>query len=142
MNISLGNAFTLGSFAYQVDHVTMTSEIGNQSVSKRATEGASFVLIEFYVRNETSSTKTVDADDFFLIKDSRNRKFSPYTSANTILAMVYEDKDFILTELQPGLTKYMIVAYELPSDALAQNISVIIPGKVEINVPLAEIERQ
>lgn len=51
------------------------------------------------IRNNSKETTTVLSNDF-KVMDHQNRSFSPYSGGS-----VYLGSDFLLSQLQPGLTK-------------------------------------
>jgi len=109
----LDEDFQLGDFTYNVKRVTSYATIGSGFAKKRASEGALFVVVEYTILNESNATKTVLADDF-RIADSQKREFRPSSEANTSLMMSGETKDFVISEVQPGIKKKMQTAFEMP----------------------------
>ena len=123
----LNEEFRLGEYTYNIKRVVTDIAIGSGYAEKRATEGARFVMVEFTIRNDSKTTQTVLTDDFRIV-DEQAREFSPSSEANTALAMSGE-KDFMLTQLQPGLTKTMHTAFEMPDAAAKGVITLVIPEK-------------
>lgn len=67
--------------------------------------------------------------DDFTLRDGQGREFAPATSALTALMMEGENKDFFLTEIQPGIEKESITAFEIPKTALSGDLILIVPEK-------------
>jgi hypothetical protein len=124
----LGDEFTLGDFTYWVKSIEVVNTVGSEFVHKEASEGAKFVLVHFAIRNNTNSTETVLTDDF-KIEDAKGREFRSSTEANTTLGMSQPGKDLLLTELQPGLKKTTVTAFEMPDDALKGGLTLVVPEK-------------
>lgn len=129
---AVGDTFTLGEFKYCITGVHTTSRIGKtvfgEFMGEQASPGAIFVIVSYTIENVGSESQTVLSDDF-KIKDSGNRTFKPSSDANVALLMESGDKDFLLSELQPGLSRAMKQAFQLPEKALESPITVIVPKK-------------
>ncbi|MGH7286096.1 MAG: DUF4352 domain-containing protein [Polyangiaceae bacterium] len=123
----LGQAFKLGDFTYTVKNVTLYTAVGTGLAEKKASDGARFVVVDFTIRNDSNETATVLTDDF-AIEDAQSRQFRPSADGNAALAMS-GDKDLALSELQPGITKNMSTAFEMPEAAAKGIITLLIPEK-------------
>lgn len=128
----VGDFFTLGEFKYCITGVNTASRIGKsvfgEFIGEAATPGAVFVIISYTIENMGTESQTVLSDDF-KIEDGRGRTFKPSSDANVALLMESEDKDFLLSELQPGLPRAMKQAFELPDQAIESPITVVVPEK-------------
>jgi len=120
----IGESFRLGNFSYTIAGASMTTLIGDTY----PTSGAVFVVVNYSIRNESNKTRTAMTNDFVL-KDAESREFSPSANANTALSMTGQVDDFILTELQPGLTKQSMVAFEIPAAAFKGELILVVPEK-------------
>jgi hypothetical protein len=125
---ALGEDFQLGDFTYNVKRVTSSTTIGSGFAKKRASEGALFVVVEYTILNESSATETVLADDFRIV-DSQKREFRPSSEANTALMMSGATKDFVISEVQPGIKKKMQTAFEMPETSATGGFTLVIPEK-------------
>ena len=124
----LGEDFRLGDFTYNVKRVTSSTTIGSGFAKKRASEGARFVVVEYTILNESNVTETVLADDFRIV-DSQKREYRPSSEANTALMMSGETKDFVISEVQPGIKKKMQTAFEMPEASVMGGFTLVIPEK-------------
>lgn len=128
----LGQEFTLGEYKYNVVQVEKTKKIGTEMfgtfTGTVSSPGAIFVVVTYTIENCTKSTKTVDAEDFILI-DSEGRRFHPSSDANTALLLHEDDKDFLLSELHPGIARRMKQAFEIPMKAMESELILTIPKK-------------
>lgn len=124
-NHKIGESFQLGDFNYSINNIQRTQFIGNRFVSEQSNTGASFVIVTFSITNESNKTKTVLTDDFKIL-DNRGREFQPSSRANTALVMS-RGKEFVLSELQPGIPQTIQTAFEIPDSA--ENIFLEIPEK-------------
>lgn len=120
--------FTLGVFSYRVFNRRKTSELGNRFASAKASPGAIFLIVSYQIRNESNQTKTVLSDDFIL-RDSKGREFQPSSQALTALAMSGDTQDLMVRQLQPGITKRTLTAFEVPYESLNKELVLVIPEK-------------
>jgi hypothetical protein len=129
---AVGDTFILGEFKYCITGVNTTSRIGKsifgEFMGAQAPPGAVFVIVSYTIENVGSESQTVLSDDF-KIQDIGNRTFKPSSDANTALLMESDDKDFLLSELQPGVPRAMKQGFQLPEKALESPITVIVPKK-------------
>jgi len=114
----LGDSFRLGDFTYRVTRVGSARTIGNQFINEAAGPNAAFVVVEYEITNEGNETHTALADDFEVI-DGKGRKFRPSSRGATAFMMAGGKDDFLVTELQPGITKPSVQVFEVPEASLA-----------------------
>lgn len=136
----IGQRFKLGGFAYTIVDSKGMLSIGNRFTREKASDGAIFYLVEFEIENIQNETATVLSSDF-KIRDQNGRTFEPSTKAASTLAMSGK-QDLLLSQLQPGIKKKSIVAFELPKSAVSKAVILVIPekglfssGKVEVALP-------
>jgi len=129
---AIGDTFTLGDFKYTINGVSARKAIGKTAfgrfMGETASPGATFVIVSYTMENVGSESQTVLSDDF-QIQDGANRTFKPSSKANVALLTESNDKDFLLSQLQPGLPRTMQQAFELPEKALESPITIVIPEK-------------
>ena len=122
----VGQPFTLGDYTYTVTKFEAKRKIGSKYHNKEAEEGAKFMVVYYSIRNNTKETQTVRSEDF-KVMDEQERSFSPYSGGS-----FYLGSDFLLSQLQPGVTKKTATAFELPDDAFAGPLKLVIPEKGSI----------
>jgi Domain of unknown function (DUF4352) len=120
--------FRLGDFSYEIKRCEIRARLGPEFLSAKPGAGAVFLVVRFAISNETKKTETVVSDDFTL-RDEQGREFSPASSALMALMMEGENKDFLLSEIQPGVEKESITAFEIPKTALSTKLLLIVPEK-------------
>jgi hypothetical protein len=76
------------------------------------------------MENLGNETRTVLADDLSLL-DSEGREFRPSSRANTALLAVERNKDFLLSELQPGIVRKAKTVFEIPRSSARGLILVV-----------------
>ncbi|MBY0279116.1 DUF4352 domain-containing protein [Candidatus Binatia bacterium] len=113
----IGDTFRLGDFTYRVTRVGTADTLGAQYAHENAGPNATFVVVQYEITNEGKETHTGLADDFELL-DSAGRKFRPSSRGSTAFMMAGGNDDFLLTELQPGITKPSVQVFEIPLAAL------------------------
>jgi len=99
-----------------------------QYLSEKAGPGATFVIVDYYIRNEGKKTETVLTDDFEIV-DSQGRRFSPSSDATTTYMMLSDNQDFIISQLQPGIAKATAQIFEVPTTELKAGLRLRIPEK-------------
>lgn len=127
----LGKEFQLGDYKYKVISVEKRQQIGKEVfgefVGERADAGATFVIVTYTIENCTNESQTVLSDDFTLI-DAQGRKYDTSSKVSTALMLHEGDKDFLLSQLQPGLPRRMQQGFELP-EVLESELTLLIPKK-------------
>ena len=116
-NIRQFQKFRLGDFSYEIKRCELRARLGNEFLSAKPGAGAVFLVVRFAIANETKKTETVLSDDFTL-RDGQGREFSPASSALTALMMEGENKDFLVSQIQPGVEKESLTAFEIPKTAI------------------------
>jgi len=125
-----------GIFALCVAISGIVSESEKASIAKKLAEadvqwsaGQKADAVTYYtIENCTKESQVVQADDFKLL-DSQGRTFDTSSTVSTALLMTSEDKDFLLSELQPGIARQMQQGFELPDTALESEVTLIVPQK-------------
>ncbi len=112
----IGEPFKVGNLTYVIDSVDEHTHLGNEYTGKTADDGAVFVKIGFHVRNDGNETETVSSDSMKL-SDGKHT-FSPSAEGITALVMNGENKDFVLSQLQPGVNKKSITVFEMPKGTM------------------------
>lgn len=136
---NLKEPFKLGDFSYTVNSVSSRRSIGSGYTKESASEGATFLIVDFTIENLSNETKTVMTDDLKVV-DAQSREFRPSSNANTALLMAGKSKDFLVSEVQPGLKRKMQTGFEVPASILDAPWTLVVPekgflgtGKVELD---------
>lgn len=137
---NIGDQIELGKFRYTITDAGARKQIGKGFTKVRPSQGATFAVFQYRIENIGNETATVMTSDFELV-DAKGRKFRSSSKAQTALAMS-GNSDYILSELQPGLSTSGIVAFEVPFDAVVAKTTLVIPekglfgvGKANVTVP-------
>lgn len=124
----VGQTFTLGDFSYAIQKVKKRRCIGGRFSRTCASRGASFIVVFFGIRNDSKRTETVLTDDF-RIMDAGGNTYRASSEAGTALLMSGASKDFALSELQPGLQKDSMTAFEIPDASWKEGVKLVVPEK-------------
>ena len=124
----VGDEFQLGKFKYRVSGATARSVIGSQFGSEEASSGATFLIVSYSIENCSNESQTVLADDLKLM-DSKGRKFESSSRGNTALMLHSNKNDFAISELQPGIARSQETAFEIPTNVLDGDLTLVVPEK-------------
>lgn len=127
-----GTPLRIGELVYVVESVRVADRVGQGFAVEKAPAGVAFVVVNYTIENQGNATSTVLADDLCLL-DAQGREFRPSSRANTAL-MMSGGKDFLLSEVQPGLKKAMKTAFEMPADAARGDLRLVLGDEVVVGV--------
>ncbi len=124
----IGQSVTIDGLEYKFSKPSIKKKIGSNSfASKTAEKGASFVIVNYSVLNHGNKTATVLSDNFRL-KTPSGTEYSPESEAISALAMSGDKADLILSELQPGIRKASMTAFEVPDHATKSDLFLHVPS--------------
>jgi hypothetical protein len=127
--LGLNMPFQLGEFTYIITDVAAATSVGKSYMRRKPQTGAIYMIIRYEIQNDSKETKTVMTDDFKLV-DYQQRTFSTSTDASEAVQLSGEDKDFIISQIQPSLKKRMVSVFEVPIDAVnGHDIQLVVPEK-------------
>lgn len=138
---NLGESFQLGNIRYNIKEIRKRSVIGNQIHSESPSKGAVFLVASYTIENTGNETSTVLANDF-KIKDSSGRTYEPSNTANAALNAESENKEIFFNQLQPGIKKEGLTAFEVPKKSIEKPMTFVIPTKEMFSSKKAVIEFQ
>ncbi|HEV3243869.1 MAG TPA: DUF4352 domain-containing protein [Chthoniobacterales bacterium] len=121
--IKFNQEFTLGGYSYKITDVRPFRSVGPEFVRETASDGATFLVVHYLIRNEGKQTAETDANDFRLVALD-GREYSPDSRATNTLST-----DFVLRELHPGIFKKAVVAFEVPEEVVKTSFKIVIPEK-------------
>ncbi len=167
--LNIGENFQIGDFSYIINSVKKTDHIGTSGLdvfnalgsktekanmdaiiqaAKQAglistDDASSFLIVNFKIKNEGKEASVISTTDFKII-DFKGRTFTTSAKATTELVM-NESEDYLFSELQPGMSKKGIQAFELPKDSFDGKLTLIVPEKgflgseeVRVEIDLSE----
>jgi hypothetical protein len=107
----LNEPLTLKGTTYKVTSVRAATSVGNDFMKEEA--NGTFLLVDVALTNEKNEPATIMADALRLVGGNG----SVYTVSDDALLAV--DDQFILEEIQPGLSESGTLVYDLPTSAVA-----------------------
>lgn len=117
--------FRLGNYSYEIKECEAVTRVSGQGQTKEAGPEAVFVVVRYSIQNETNSPEAVLSNDF-KIADAKGTTFTHSAEAgSTLLAL----EEAIFRELQPGVAKDAITAFEIPRATLDDELTLIVPEK-------------
>lgn len=123
---TVGKAFRLGLYTYTIAGCEATDTLGGQFKPINASRGTEFVVITFTVRNDSVRPRELSTADL-KVEDANGVTYGPSQQAASVLRPSFGDGDNWLTDIQPGVTKVMAVAFEVPDASLKTPVKLIIP---------------
>jgi hypothetical protein len=124
----LGESFALGKDTYVIEDMEMSGTVGKRLAAKKADPGSTFVVVHYTIRNDANKTRNVLADHMKLV-DGEGREFKPSDKANGALRWSGQDDDGPMTELQPGIESQQVTGFQVPEDAVASGLVLVVPDR-------------
>lgn len=125
----LNESFTLDGIQYTLLKDEMAMRIGDSDMlGAKAPKGSLYVIITYSVENKKDETATIITDNIKLVTGD-HKIFSSDSKANT--ALMYQskdDKDFLLSQLQPGIKQTTKTAFLAPEKSLKEGYAIEFPS--------------
>lgn len=112
--IPVNQEFKLGEVTFRIGEPQFTEFIGNIYSVTPAPTGSIFVVVPVFIRNDGKKTITILADNFQL-KTESDETYRTDSRAVTALSMTYLQKDWLLSELHPGVANDTMTAFVIPA---------------------------
>jgi hypothetical protein len=123
---TLGKAFRLGLYTYTIAGCQTATTLGGRFKPVSAGQGAEYVVVTFTVRNDSIRARELSTADL-KIEDANGVTYGPSRPAAALLRPSLDEGDNWLTDIEPGATKVVAVAFEIPEDSLKKPLKLIIP---------------
>lgn len=123
---TLGTAFRLGLYIYTVAGVQTATTLGGQFKPVSAAPGAEYLIVTFTVRNDSIRARELSTADL-KVEDANGVTYGPSREAAAVLRPSSEESDSWLTDIEPGVTKVLAVAFEIPEASLKMPLKLIVP---------------
>ncbi len=118
--------FRLGDFTYEIKEAETTTHLGAAGgTTADAGPESLFVVIHFTIQNETNGLEVVHSHDFRL-RDSKGREVG--FDEGAVFAVAKAEELFV-RQLQPGVAKEAVTAFQIPHSALSGELILIVPEK-------------
>lgn len=108
---SLGQDLTLKGTTYQVSDVSTASSLGDSF--SRVKANGTFVIVKLSLTNRKNEPATIIGDNLRII----GANMSSYSTSDDALLAVKDQ--FLLEEIQPGVTEKGTLVYDLPDSAVS-----------------------
>lgn len=118
----IGDSFTAGELGVVIDSVEEKDGFtsSNQFIKDVTTEGK-FIVVTAKITNNDKTARTISSMQFRLI-DNQDREFD--ASNDMEIMMVLDDKNLFLEEVNPGMSRTGIFAFEVPTDVTEYSLEV------------------
>ena len=122
----LGQAFRFGLYTYTVAGSQTAATLGGQYKPVSAGQAAEYLVVTFTVRNDSMRARELSTADL-KVEDANGNPYGPSRQAAAVLHPGPEESDNWLTDIEPGVTKVVAVAFEVPETSLGKPLKLIIP---------------
>ncbi|HEV3088509.1 MAG TPA: DUF4352 domain-containing protein [Candidatus Elarobacter sp.] len=100
---------------YGIYTARVTSTIGGTEFTEPTRAGGRFVILELVVRNDSKEAREISLSQSKLI-DAQGNAYSTSSEGETALTMSGDhEAEFLLSQLQPGLEKYLKIVFDVPA---------------------------
>jgi hypothetical protein len=141
-DIKMGDKFKLGDFNYKILKAVSAGGV-KRSFGKplRAAEGATFVIVDYAVRNDGSKSETMWSNGFTIL-DSKGREFKTSSEVETAIELASSKgrSNLFSVQLEPGIARTLRAGFEIPKDALEEPLALVIPEKKFLGSKTAKVD--
>jgi hypothetical protein len=120
-----GKAFRLGSYTYTIAGHQIATALGSQFSPVRASEGNEYVIVNFSICNESAKARVVSTD-VFVLEDANGAVYRACSQGAAAPRTPLTKGDLWLTEIQPGTTKELAAAFEVPANSLKPPVKLLV----------------
>lgn len=111
--VNIGEVVTDGPIEFQVTEVRTASAVGGAFLSARASEGGTYVIVRYSIKNRSNKPLSVFEVPTPALVDPRNTEYSPDLNATASYASVANLDAKALSDLNPGITTKDAQVYEV-----------------------------
>jgi hypothetical protein len=120
-----GQAFRLGPYTYTITgHRTVTA-LDGQFSPVQAARGDEFLIVTFSIRNNSRRPRVVSTEAFKL-RDVNGALYAACSQGAAAPRTALTKGDLLLTEIEPGVTKALAVAFEVPVGSLKPPVKLLL----------------
>ena len=121
----LNELFQAGPYSYTITGFETTTALGNQFSPMHAGEGNEYLVVTFSVRNDSTRPRVVSTDAFVL-EDANGAVYRTCSQGAASPRSPLTRGDVWLPEIQPGSTKALAAAFEVPQNSLQPPVKLLI----------------
>lgn len=122
---ALGKAFQLGPYTYTIAGYATAAALGERFSPVRASDGNEFVIVTFSICNDSSKSRVASTEGFVL-EDARGAVYRACSQGGAAPRTPLTRGDLWLTEIQPGITKELAAAFEVPANSLKPPLKLLV----------------
>jgi hypothetical protein len=122
---TLGNAFRLGPYTYAIAGYETAATLGSRFSPVRASEGNEYVIVTFSICNDSSKSR-VASIEAFVLEDANGAVYRACSQGGAAPRTPLTKGDLWLTEIQPGITKELAAAFEVPAHSLKPPLKLLV----------------
>lgn len=112
---------------YAIDSVEKSKYLGAAKKGKTASEGADFFIVKLRVRNGGKQAQKISTDNF-LMQTADGPAFSPSDNGKSAVLLNGGPVDLFESAVNPGVTKDLLVIFDMPSRYIETGADLIIPS--------------
>jgi hypothetical protein len=109
-----GNAFRLGPYTYTITGRQTAATLDGRFSPASANPGDEYLIVTFSVRNDSAKPR-VFSTDAFKLQDANGALYAACGQGAAVPRTELTRGDLLLTEIQPGATKRVAAAFEVPA---------------------------
>jgi hypothetical protein len=122
---ALGKAFRLGTYTYTIAGHQIVATLDSQFSPVRASEGNEYVIVNFSICNDSAKARVVSTEAFVL-EDANGAVYRACSQGAAAPRTPLTKGDLWLTEVQPGVTKELAAAFEVPANSLKPPVKLLV----------------
>jgi Domain of unknown function (DUF4352) len=122
---ALGKAFRLGPYTYTIAGCKTAATLGDQFSPMRANQGDEYVVVTFSIRNDSTKPRVASIEAFRL-QDANGAVYAACSQGAAVPRTQLTRGDLLLTEIQPGITKALAAAFEVPVASLKPPLKLLV----------------
>ncbi len=126
----LGEEFVMGSdYSYTFDRLRLRRRIGNSFISVTASEGATYVVVEFRERNDSDNVESSMGSVVVALRDAQGRRFTPDEEAtrHAILSGMRIERGG--DQMMPGVWVRREVLFQIPRESTTEPLDVVLDAR-------------
>lgn len=126
----LGDEFVMGSdYSYSFDRLRLRRRIGNSFISVTASEGATYVVVEFRERNDSDNVESSMGSVVVALRDAQGRRFTPDEEAmrHALLSGMRIERGG--DQMMPGVWVRREVIFQLPRESTTEPLDVVLDAR-------------
>lgn len=121
----LGEAFRLGPYTYTITGHQTATALDNQFSPVHAAQGDEYLIVTFSIRNDSTKSR-VASTDAFKLQDANGAVYAACSQGAAVPRTELTKGDLLLTEIQPGITKVLAAAFEVPAASLKPPVKLLV----------------